>query len=97
MKIIPLLKDIYENDKEFNGILSSTNIDDVFKKIVSNKIYEVIVNRKEMVFIAQFFIANATPMEGQSLDWEKIDWLVWRVLGEGKIDKFFGVKLLLKE
>ena len=93
VRVTPKLKDIYEG---INQVFSATNLDDIFREIANNDIKEVIVDRHEMFLITMFFVAN-TVISTEGVGWEKINWLAWRALAEGRVDKFLGVKLILEE
>ena len=92
IKMTPKLKELYAD------IITICNIDDVFKEISIKKIPEVIVDRNEMFMITQYMIANATSFSpSPDLNFEKINWLVWKALREGRVDKFMGIKLSLDD
>ncbi len=66
-----------------------SNIDDIFRLFRKRGIKEVGVDMDEMFMIVMFMIANSGGER------EKRNWDVFRVLQEGKVDKFLGVKLRL--
>ena len=77
------LKD-FCRDTEFE-VLRAVNADDVFIDLIKKGITEVSVTPDEMLVIATFFLANLGANEPHL-----------PLLTEGKIDKFFGVKLVLE-
>ena len=91
-KIIPKLKDIYENTTEFGGVMVLTNVDDIFCKIRSEGIDEVRVSWREMLDVARFTLANISNVKVDNLDWPDL-----KIITEGRVDKFFGVKLILED
>ena len=54
--MIPRLKELYENkmlmeDYRSTGVMTATNVDDIFKGLSANEIKEVCVDREEMIMI----------------------------------------------
>lgn len=94
-KIIPNLEDLY-NNKELmgyvcpSGIFSLTNLDDIFRELRTKGITEVKVNWNEMLMIALWVVANIEKSYADK------NWTAIKILREGKIDKFLGIKLHLK-
>ena len=100
-KIIPKLKDLCQT-MEFFGVqpgqltVSSTNIDDIFRILAERGITEIIVDWKIMHLIAAFVAANVTcqcQKEHGDTEWS---WAALKIIQEGKVDKYLGVKLVLE-
>lgn len=79
------LKEIY-NTSEFNKQLSYSNLDDVFSKVVSLGIKEVVVDINEMFMIANFMAFNVGKDTKES----------WDAMETGKVDMVYGIKLKLE-
>ncbi len=85
-KVTPKLKDFYENSERFNNKLCATNLDDVFEEIFIQKIVEIEVSRKEMFLIIRFLAFSfSKTYEG------------FKILKKGKVNEFFGVRLILDD
>lgn len=93
MKVVPTLHEIMEGMKDKYSSLAMSNIDDVFREIASNGVKEIGVTRNVMLMIAMFMVASC----GGKKDENGYDIEAWKVLSEGKVDKFLGVKLKLIE
>jgi len=89
-KHIPKLSDIVASE-EMN-VLTMSNIDDLFTKINKVGIREVEVNKEQMLMAAKFFVAM---FDSEGHKGEMWNCKAWRVLSEGKLDSFLGVKLKL--
>jgi len=74
------LRDFYKEDYSLEGL----GLYNIFDELIKKNIKEIEVNREEMYFISNFFIANA----GQSN-------LGAKVLRTGKLDMIKGIKLNL--
>lgn len=72
--------------KKIPMVLSSSNIDDCFSVLFELDIKEIEVNKREMVYIVAFYLANI----GKDKDGNQ-----GKVLMENKIDRFMGVNLIL--
>ena len=78
------LKDIYQK-APYSGYITVVNIDTMFLSLIDKNIEEVEISKKEMVIIVFYFIANVGNTE-----------LAAEVLRNNKLDKFFGINLILK-
>lgn len=99
-KIIPKFRDLCENitilpDNPPPITVSVTNIDDIFAALKVKGVDDVRVNWYDMLMISRFCVANMT--DDRITDWSKIDQKVLKILKEGKVDSFLGVKLHLNE
>ena len=61
--MIPRLKELYENkmlmeDYCPTGVMTATNVDDIFKGLSANEIKEVCVDREEMIMITMFMVCQ---------------------------------------
>jgi len=65
--------------------MSVVNVDDIFNALRRVGATEVTVNTEQMGLIVQFYLCNAAhaPENG-------------KILREGKLDKFMGIKLVLE-
>lgn len=83
------LKYIIENNKDKwflkNSGLIPVNTEDIFSFINNLGIDSVIVNKEEMQMLIRFFMGNSGNTELGS-----------KVLSEGKLDKLYGVQLILE-
>lgn len=75
----------YAEGKQKEIVISYGNIDDIFRHLKVLGIDEIEVNKKHMGMIVGFFVGNSGQTE-----------LGAKAGVEGKIDKFLGVKLILK-
>lgn len=104
-KIIPKLSEILKDIGPEMGlghgevIFSAINVDDVFGILYKRRLKEVIVSREEMFQITRFMIANSMPQlpDYKPLSLSELNWLIWEALSEGKVNKFFGVRLILEK
>ena len=97
MKIIPKLSELaLENHNQTNGMISETvvvsNIDDHFAELSKRGIKEVEIARHEMIMIVYWMVANANGVGRKGCESD-----AWKALMEGKVNKFFGVKLRLED
>lgn len=91
MKITPNVKDFLG---PHGDVLSCSNVDDVFRDILLAEIEEVEVSRGDMQIIAMFMLAAAIP-NVRGVDINKINLRAWKILEEGRVEKFLGVQLKL--
>jgi len=68
------------------------NVDDVFRALKKMGVKEVEVNEEQMFMIVSFIFGNLPKYFLEQK--EQIDALV--LIKKGKIDSFFGIKLILK-
>ena len=66
--------------------LTCSNMDDVFGVLQEYEITEIEVNQSEMYKIVQVYLSNVGNDKNGNQG---------KILQEGKIDKFFGIKLVL--
>ena len=76
-------------------VLSPVNIDDVFSVLKEKGINEVKVDWHEMLIMSRFVVCNITCQNYPKNLEKDYSWEALRILREGKIDKFLGVKLYL--
>ena len=75
-------------------IVDFTNIDDVFCLLRKRKIEKVAVDFEEMFVIIRFLVESSRAAYDEE---NKINWDALHIMMEGKIDKFFGVELVMRE
>lgn len=88
------LKSYYEKNDEFNGKLTVLNIDDVFKKLIEDGVTETICSRAEMLTACLFIVG--VYMNSRASTMEEINGVL-KIINEGKVDKLFGINLILEE
>ena len=72
------------------------NIDDIFREARRQNIKEIEVTNDEMFIIATFLVANISPYFDMEYTREEAEKKALLLMKEGKVDKFFGVKLVLQ-
>ena len=92
------LRDLYDTIASDIGhatpmTMSVSNVDDVFLVLKKRGIREVVVNFGEMHMITMFTI-NAIQQHNDEQD---RNWDALKLIQEGEMDKFFGVKLILEK
>lgn len=100
-----VLKDMYKEMEEIknppvSSKMSLFNIDDMFREMLNRGIEEVEVDAGEMMDIVRFVISNIYPtsklfniIDGKIVLTSELENETLRMLKEGTIDKFFGIKL----
>src|SRR3990167_2112595 len=95
LKLEDLLKqDIWQEMGVVNEPLtfSYINLDEVFMVLRKRKIEAVRVNFDQMFKIMNYMLANARVLNDEDRMWEAL-----KIMQEGKVDKFLGIKLILEE
>ena len=72
--------------------LSGANVDDIFRLLKTKGIDEVKIDWNTMVMITSFIVANLPKV----VDYDESYWEALRMIKEGMVDKYFGVKLYLE-
>ena len=73
--------------------MSVLNVDDIFGLLMKKGIKEVKVNFGEMFMITIWTIANIQNYNGKN----ETNWQALKLIKDGKINKFFGIRLYLYE
>lgn len=103
-KNIPTFKNLVET-MSFFGVpagelkVSMTNLDDIFRTFREEGVDEIIVDWEIMLMISLSVVANITchPHSEEIVDNKKDwHWEALKIIREGKVDKFLGVKLYLQ-
>ncbi len=102
-KLTPNLNEILRHDLKISERIwgadpgevhvSLTNIDDIFWSLNIHGYKEVEVDRNQMIIITLYMTSQVTG----KLPYDLTTSEKWEALAEGKVDKFLGVSLILKE
>ena len=102
---IPKLEDLCKHigfDVGYNRaevLLAASNVDDIFRALKGGGMKAVRVNFEEMWMITSYIIANLPrdikKAKDKNPEYPFLTGL--KIITEGQVDKFFGVKLILEE
>ena len=104
LKLNDLIKqDFFEQEYGGSITMCVSNIDDIFRTLLRLEIKEIKVDLDTMFLIAQYVLANITCHPHYNFiedDKKKYD-LKWnqtalRLIQDPKVEKYFGVKLILE-
>ena len=91
--IVDLMSEELGYGKDNTVTISTINVDDIFGILRKRGIKEIIVSFHEMFLIITFTIANIQQYNNeQDMKWEAL-----KLIQDGLMDKFFGVKLILED